>query len=124
MSKNYTGRVILILVVLLIALVGIPGCGDEFHGIFTFSKLFDSKLSWSEKNNLHPGIDIAGGTKLLYEIKQPAGGRVDTGDGTLAEQVAKALKRRVDPEGVRNIIWRPEGESRLEIQLPRTVKSA
>ena len=29
-----------------------------------------------------------------------------------------ALKKRVDPEGVRNLVWRPQGNNRLEIQMP------
>jgi len=29
-----------------------------------------------------------------------------------------ALKRRVDPNGLRNLVWRPEGGTRLEIQMP------
>ncbi len=65
--------------------------------------------------NLKPGIDIVGGTSLLYEIKVPEGQK---GDGQLASRVAAILKNRVDPEGVRNLVWRPQGDTRLEIQMP------
>ncbi|HEX8325304.1 MAG TPA: protein translocase subunit SecD, partial [Tepidisphaeraceae bacterium] len=34
-----------------------------------------------------------------------------------------ALKQRVDPDGVRNLIWRPQGATRLEIQMPLTSQS-
>ncbi len=67
--------------------------------------------------NLKPGIDIVGGTSLLYEIKPPEGIKPN---GQLASQVAEVLKKRVDPEGVRNLIWRPQGDTRLEIQMPLT----
>jgi SecD/SecF fusion protein len=66
--------------------------------------------------NLNPGIDISGGTSLLYEIRKPEGGAA--GDTNLAEKVMIALKRRIDPDGVRNLIWRPQGNDRLEIQMP------
>src|SRR6266571_2774741 len=57
---------------------------------------------------------ISGGISLLYEIKAPPGG----GPTNLSEQVAEALKKRVDPDGVRNLVWRPQGATRLEIQMP------
>ncbi|HLL91165.1 MAG TPA: protein translocase subunit SecD, partial [Tepidisphaeraceae bacterium] len=43
--------------------------------------------------------------------------------GRLAEDVMNALKRRVDPDGVKNLVWRPQGNTRLEIQMPRTARS-
>ena len=36
----------------------------------------------------------------------------------LSEQVMESLKKRVDPNGVMNLIWRPQGPTRLEIQMP------
>ena len=33
-------------------------------------------------------------------------------------QVMESLKRRVDPNGVRNLIWRPQPPNRIEIQMP------
>src|SRR2546429_2222555 len=116
MSQNYAGRLTLIIVVLLIGLFGIPGLSD---GIFSLKKVFDPKASFNDKLNLRPGIDIAGGTSLLYEIKPPPGGFRGT-QGTLAETVASLLKKRVDPTGTLNLIWRPQGDTRLEIQIPRS----
>src|SRR3954464_10127848 len=69
--------------------------------------------------DLHPGIDMVGGTSLLYEIKAPEGGTAAVRTN-LAEEVMNALKKRVDPDGVRNLIWRPQGSTRLEIQMPLT----
>ena len=67
---------------------------------------------------LKGGIDLVGGTSLLYEIDDTG---VDAYEKqTLAEQVMRVLRRRVDPDGVRNLVWRPIGSNRLEIQMPRT----
>ncbi len=113
MSQNYSGRVILILVVLFVGLFGIPWITDGIFAVHPTDK--EKKLL---ELNLRPGIDIAGGTSLVYEIKPPPGGA--RGDGTLAQKVADVLKKRVDPNGTRNLIWRPQGDTRLEIQLPRS----
>ncbi|MDB5321345.1 MAG: secD secF [Phycisphaerales bacterium] len=116
MSQNYASRVTLIIVVLLVGLFGIPPLTD---GIFSIKRFVSPSVPFNEKLNLRPGIDIAGGTSLLYEIKPPPGGARNT-NGNLAEQVAALLKKRVDPTGTRNLIWRPQGDTRLEIQLPRS----
>src|SRR5918993_5012803 len=102
MPTNYTGRVITITVVLLAALWAIFPSGNP------------------KRPDLKPGIDMVGGTSLLYEIKAPEGG-IHSDD--LATQVAGSLKKRVDPDGVRNLIWRPQGATRLEIQMPLTAAS-
>lgn len=106
MQTNYTSRFLLIAVVLLVALWSI------FPGMFKGK--FDADLK--------PGIDMVGGTSLLYEIKVPQG--TASASGNLAEDVMKSLKRRVDPEGVRNLIWRPQGATRLEIQMPLNRQAA
>ena len=116
MPTNYTGRVIAILAVLFLAVFGLP----FMPGIFPLDKVFNPHLSWSQKLNLKPGIDMVGGTSLLYEIKTPEG---STANANLAEQVMTALKKRVDPQGVRNLIWRPQGATRLEIQMPLSGRS-
>jgi SecD/SecF fusion protein len=102
MPTNYSGRIITIAVVLLAAL-------------WAIFPSFNPK-----KPDLKPGIDMVGGTSLLYEIKPPDGAVVTD---NLAEQVAASLKKRVDPDGVRNLIWRPQGNTRLEIQMPLTKTS-
>src|SRR5687768_9432794 len=97
MPTHYRGRLTLILFVLLAALWAIFPSGNP------------------KRPDLKPGIDMVGGTSLLYEIKAPEGG-IHSDD--LATQVAGSLKKRVDPDGVRNLIWRPQGATRLEIQMP------
>ncbi|HKQ49644.1 MAG TPA: protein translocase subunit SecD [Phycisphaerae bacterium] len=75
---------------------------------------------WPLDQKLKYGIDLYGGYSLLYEID-------DTGlEGFekqgLAEEVMKVLRERVDPKGVFNLVWRPVGHNRLEIQMPRPSK--
>ncbi len=66
---------------------------------------------------LKGGIDLMGGHSLLYEID-------DTGISAdrrrdLSQRVMTILKERVDPKGQRNLVWRPVGTNRLEIQIPK-----
>src|SRR5438552_1856107 len=112
MPTNYTGRILLILAVLIISLVA----------IFPPASLFDTHLTIGQKLGLKPGIDMVGGVSLLYEIKPPEGGTPLQGD-QIINQVMESLKKRVDPNGVMNLVWRPQGASRLEIQMP-TSKTA
>jgi hypothetical protein len=61
-----------------------------------------------------PGIDQVGGVRLIYEIEAPPG-QSTTG---LSGRVMAALQRRVDPRGMmRNILWRPVSDTRLEIDI-------
>src|SRR5689334_17928392 len=110
--NKYSGRITVILVVLFISLFGLgplwPG------GIFPFDRLFNGEIPWSKKANLKPGIDIKGGISLLYEVQAPAGGAREG----LAADVAESLKKRVDPDGVKNLVWRPQGATKIEIQMP------
>ncbi|MCP4590933.1 MAG: protein translocase subunit SecD [bacterium] len=69
------------------------------------------------QDRLKGGIDLAGGTVLLYEIDTTGLEPEQTDD--LADRVMSILKRRVDPTGQLNLIWRPIGKTRLEIQMPR-----
>jgi len=69
---------------------------------------------------LKGGIDLVGGHSLLYEIDTT--GLTDTSG--LSAKVMDRLKQRVDPQGVRNLVWRPVGSTRLEIQMPLPPKDA
>jgi SecD/SecF fusion protein len=115
MPTNYTGRLITIGLIVWAALSAIfPTVPPS---MFWFIR---PSTQISLEPNLKPGIDMVGGTSLLYEIKQPEGGYFSSSGRTLAEEVMDSLKKRVDPQGVRNLIWRPQGNSRLEIQMPLT----
>ena len=107
MSQTYSGRVTVVLVVLLgtLAMIFSPVLEKLFHPSTTITR-------WI---NLKPGIDMVGGTSLVYQIKTAPG---QPYQADLATKVADALKKRVDPHGVMNLVWRPEGADRLEIQMP------
>ncbi|MGE5609604.1 MAG: protein translocase subunit SecD [Bacillota bacterium] len=105
MEHKFAGRFTLIIFVLLVGSLGI---------FWPPSRLFNTDVPFSKRLNLKPGIDISGGTSLTYEIQAPSG----TATNDLSQRVADALKKRVDPDGVRNLVWRPQGPTRLEIQMP------
>jgi SecD/SecF fusion protein len=66
------------------------------------------------KKKLLPGLDIAGGTSLIFEIEEDPG----ENNPLLAEQMKTLLQRRVDPKGVYDLVWRVVGRNRLEVQMP------
>jgi len=68
----------------------------------------------SEK--LKPGIDLAGGTSLLYQID--TSGLTPHEKRDIAEQMIRILQQRIDPGSQKNLIWRPHGSDRIEIQMP------
>ena len=74
----------------------------------------------SEK--LKGGIDLVGGSSLLYEIDTT--GLKPHEQSELSTRVMRVLKDRVDPEGQMNLEWRPVGNTRLEIRMPRPPKEA
>ena len=79
-------------------------------------------LLYPPQDKLKPGIDLAGGTSLIYEIDMT--GLAQRERSNLAERVMNILKARVDPNSQFNLVWRPIGNNRLEIQMPRPPKEA
>ena len=65
---------------------------------------------------LKPGIDLSGGTSLIYEID--AYGMAESEKKDLAQRMITVLRRRIDPANIQNLIWRPQGSTRFEIQMP------
>src|SRR5262245_32242899 len=60
------------------------------------------------------GVDLVGGTILVYEIDE-----TKTKDTTYKkDELASALKKRIDPADLYNVTIRPAGESRVEIIPP------
>src|SRR6187455_3318279 len=98
MPTNIAGRVSLIVVVTLVFLAAIFSPLIQ-HPSWTF----DRSIPFLRKTAIRPGIDMVGGTSLLYEIRMPAD-RPQAYSGDIAAQMMEALKRRVDPEGVRNLV--------------------
>jgi SecD/SecF fusion protein len=55
------------------------------------------------------GIDLQGGTSLIFEFK---------GDPDDRAQLISRLKRRVDPNGLLSLEWRPLRGNRFEVRMP------
>ncbi len=84
---------------------------------------------WKESNGqigFRRGIDLAGGTILVYEVDRE---RMDDKTKSRGEdareltrddikQLAEKLKKRIDPTDLKNVIVRPIGNNRVEIILP------
>ena len=69
---------------------------------------------WPPDSKLKTGIDLSGGTILVYQIKkesQPTNFDLD--------ELITSLKRRINPEGVLDIPIRKLGGDRIEIILPK-----
>src|SRR5271157_2909787 len=58
------------------------------------------------------GIDLSGGTILVYEVAQESLGSVNM------DELISALKQRADPQGVKETPIRKIGSNRIEIILP------
>ncbi len=69
---------------------------------------------WPPKEKLRPGLDIAGGVSMIFEIQEEEGER----DPYLAENMKRLLQKRVDPQGVYDLKWRVHGNNRIEVQMP------
>ena len=69
---------------------------------------------WPPKERLKLGIDLSGGTILVYEVVSD-----NTNRSVNMEELISALKRRADPEGVKEIPIRNVGGNRIEIILPQ-----
>ncbi|MFO0838705.1 MAG: protein translocase subunit SecD [Phycisphaerae bacterium] len=65
-------------------------------------------------NRLEPGLDIAGGVSMVFEIDD----RGLEGVPNLADDMKSLLQKRVDPDGIYNLVWRVVGRNRIEIQMP------
>ena len=60
------------------------------------------------------GIDLSGGTILVYEVA-----RENLGPNFNMDELISALKQRADPQGVKEIPIRKIGSNRIEIILPQ-----
>ena len=65
---------------------------------------------------LKPGPDLGGGTSLIYQIDTQGLEASEKGD--LSQRMITVLRRRIDPANIQNLIWRPQGNTRFEIQMP------
>src|SRR5512140_3475569 len=65
---------------------------------------------------LNPGLDLAGGTSFIYELDTQ--GLSTAEQRNLAQRTIDVLRKRIDPTNTKNLIWRPQGNNRIEIQVP------
>ena len=85
-------------------------------GLIVFLVVLAVLLLYPPQDNLKLGLDLAGGTSLIYDI--------DTLDLNanerkgLSQRMIPILLKRIDPTNVANIVMRPLGDTRIEIQLP------
>ncbi|AQT68866.1 bifunctional preprotein translocase subunit SecD/SecF [Anaerohalosphaera lusitana] len=98
MGKNQTWKIILILALVVFALYQV----------------------YPPQDKLKPGLDLAGGTKLIYDFNTQ-GMSPDETEG-LAESQIPILRKRIDPQNVANLVIRPLGDTRIEIQQPLASK--
>ena len=73
----------------------------------------------SGKSAFKLGVDLAGGTILVYEVDESKKLR----DNLDPRELASSIKRRIDPNDLKNITVRPVGENRVEIILPLSMKA-
>ena len=67
------------------------------------------------------GVDIKGGTILVYELDRSVQGTKEDGSGlnrVKASALVDALTQRINPTGTKEIIIRPYGEDQIEIIVP------
>ena len=82
--------------------------------LFGLALWFPGPNGYTPDQRLVPGLDLAGGTSLVYDVKVPAG----RDPKTVIEDTISILSKRVDPSGTRNLVWREVAGNRLEVQMP------
>ena len=66
---------------------------------------------WPPQEKLKQGLDLAGGTSLVYEI-DTTGLNANERKG-LAESMIPILLKRIDPTHMANLVMRPQGDTRI-----------
>jgi preprotein translocase subunit SecD len=62
------------------------------------------------------GIDLVGGVDMLLQAQPPAGETAVTQD--MMAGAISVLRKRLDPEGVKEIVLQQMGEDRIVVQIP------
>ncbi|HZU35382.1 MAG TPA: hypothetical protein VFA18_05720, partial [Gemmataceae bacterium] len=102
--KSFFGRVLISLTPIAIA-----------GAIVTFAWVQYSQ----GKGGFRLGTDLVGGTILVYEIDEARSAKALANDQNLANELAVRLKRRIDPNDLKNVIVRPVSNGhRVEVILP------
>ena len=69
---------------------------------------------WPLNKSLRLGKDLRGGVSLVYSVKIPASANSEA----VLKQVIDVLKQRVNPTGVLDISFVPQGRDRIEVVMP------
>ena len=78
--------------------------------------------SWAKALDL--GIDLAGGTNLVYQVAEK-GAFEDQGITTeLMDRMVVAVAKRINPAGTKEIVIRRVGRDRIEVIVPGTEQAA
>lgn len=64
------------------------------------------------------GVDLRGGTILVYEIDPSKGSTRGEGSTVKSQDLVGPLTRRINPSGTREILIRPYGDDQIEIIIP------
>jgi len=75
------------------------------------------KKPWNEA--LRFGIDLAGGTNLIYQLQQTPGKDKETVNANTMENLVGAIRRRIDPSGTKELAIRQVGKDRIEVIIPK-----
>ncbi|MBN2183037.1 MAG: protein translocase subunit SecD [Sedimentisphaerales bacterium] len=100
MNKNLTPKVILIIILIVLA-------------VWTL---------YPPSKTLKQGIDLKGGTSLIYEID--TFGLTEAEKKGLAQKMITVLRRRIDPFNIQELKWIPQGNTRFEIKMPLASENA
>ena len=70
------------------------------------------------KERIKLGLDLKGGSELLYRV------RVSPGEDRpgITGEIIEVLKKRIDPQGVKEYRIQEQGSHRILIQVPRATK--
>jgi len=90
---------------------------QRWRGVLILALVVMAVLAlWPPQSKLKPGLDLAGGSGITYSVDTD--GITDEEAKGLADRVIPVIKKRIDPEGLSNIVIRSQGDTRFEIQLP------
>lgn len=93
-----------------------PGYGTRF-GFIMLAILGSGVTLWNKLPGL--GVDLQGGTILVYEIDPEKQREFEQNDVRITSQdLVEPLTRRINPSGTQEIVIRPYGESQIEIIVP------
>ncbi|MEZ5328072.1 MAG: protein translocase subunit SecD [Verrucomicrobiales bacterium] len=77
---------------------------------------FSAWASFPLKEKLPLAIDLQGGSSFVVEIQPASEGRSVT--PSQQQTAIDILRKRLDPDGGKNLIINPQGDAQLEVQMP------